>query len=206
MCCSHSDRSSAAFDTVDHVIMLDRLNKYLGITCTALEWFRSYLSTWKVTVNVQGASSTQRDVKYRVPQGSVLGPFLFSLYSLPLGGLIKSHHNGCTFYMFFTDDWQIYLYFEPQDPHATHDQLESLIQEIGRWLVTNCLNRNDEKTEMLLSYSIHHPPPIFPPLQVGESIIHPSDLVHNLVVLFNATMSMEQQITSIVFCFIERHV
>ena len=76
---------SAAFGTVDHLILLDRL---VGIRGQALSWFRSYLSDRYQFVNFNNLNSHQSRVRYGVPQGSVFGHLLFSLYMLPLGQII----------------------------------------------------------------------------------------------------------------------
>ena len=70
---------SAAFDTVNHTILLNRLQKCVGITGGALRWFQSYLENRKQSVRINNVNSEPVDLKYGVPQGSVLGPVLFSL-------------------------------------------------------------------------------------------------------------------------------
>ena len=75
---------SAAFDTVDHVIMCRRLEHLLGIRGKALDWFVSYLSARSQCVSVEEALSDMLCLIFGVPQGSVLGPILFAIYTLPL--------------------------------------------------------------------------------------------------------------------------
>ena len=76
---------SAAFDTVDHAIMLDRLREWVGISGSALQWFASYLSGRSFSVAVGPFSSHSTPLSCGLPQGSVLAPLLFALYMLPLG-------------------------------------------------------------------------------------------------------------------------
>ena len=80
---------SAAFDTVNHYILLERLDRTLGICGDALVWFASYLSGREMTVKVNYAYSAARILDCYVPQESWLGPRLYSDYVLPLGTLIQ---------------------------------------------------------------------------------------------------------------------
>ena len=96
---------SAAFDTIDHSTLLSRLQHTFGISHTALSWFRSYLCGRSQVVSVGGFSSQSASLEYGVPQGSVLGPILFILYTQPISNIV-SHHDIS--HHCFSDDNQIY--------------------------------------------------------------------------------------------------
>ena len=82
---------SAAFDTIDHQILLQRLEQLISIKGTALNWFKSYFSDRFQFVLINDESSVRTKVNHGVPQGSVLSPILFSLYMLSLGNIIRTH-------------------------------------------------------------------------------------------------------------------
>ena len=96
---------STAFDSIDHSILLSRLHHTFGISGTALSWFQSYLSDRTQVVSANGASSAPAALNFSVPQGSVLGPILFVLYTHPISEIVSyhslSHHS-------FSDDNQLY--------------------------------------------------------------------------------------------------
>ena len=101
---------SAAFDTIDHHILLTRLKNTFGITGHALQWFDSYLSDRYQCVTVGEAVSEDEILKFGVPQGSVLGPKVYCIYSKPVGDII--HKHGLTYHC-YADDSQVYITFKP---------------------------------------------------------------------------------------------
>ena len=101
---------SAAFDTVDQAILLSRLRDRFGVSGTALVWFQSYLSDGSQFVSIDGKWSSRRGLSCGIPQGSVLGPLLYLLYTSPLGDICRKH--GLSFHL-YADDTQIYIIFQP---------------------------------------------------------------------------------------------
>ena len=82
---------SAAFDTIDHGILLSRLNGLYGISGDALDWFKSYLSNCVQRVIIGDTVSECKDLNFGVPQGSVLGPKIYCMYTKPISGIIAGH-------------------------------------------------------------------------------------------------------------------
>ena len=101
---------SAAFDTVNHYTLLSRLQLRYGITGQALFWLKLYLCNRTQTVSINNLLSSSRTLDFGVPQGSVLGPILFSLYTAPITDIICSH--GLNYHL-YADDTQLYLAFDP---------------------------------------------------------------------------------------------
>ena len=97
----------AAFDTIDHTILLDRLNVCYRISELALGWFKSYLSGRTHSVKVGSTLSHPTALQYGVHHSSILGPILFSLYTNPISSVIHSHSS--INYHFYADDTQLYI-------------------------------------------------------------------------------------------------
>ena len=123
---------SAAFDKIDHKVLLQRLLWDSNVGDTALEWFRLHLQCRQQTVNIDGTVSNKASFAYGVPQGSVLGPIFFTLYTSPLGNVARQHGLQVHFY---ADDTQLYVTFDPRvatDEKAivTRMATESLIHSL----------------------------------------------------------------------------
>jgi len=82
---------SAVFDTVGHEVLLQKLHITYGVNGVAHDWFRSYLTGHHQYVRVRASQSSTVLVRYGVPQGSVLGPILFLLYTADTAALVGSH-------------------------------------------------------------------------------------------------------------------
>jgi len=143
---------SAAFDTVDHPILLRRLETSFGLKGKvpqyALQWLRTYLVGRRQYVRRGSSTSSPAFICCGVPQGSVLGPILFLLYTADLSSVIESRGLRCHLY---ADDTQIYGYCRP---HATLELMETMsgcIDDVQSWMHANRLQLNPAKTEILWS-------------------------------------------------------
>ena len=115
---------SAAFDTIDHTILLRRLDDWFGVTGRALDWFKSYLSGRCQRIKLGDCLSSQDDLTFEVPRGSVSGPLLFTLYTTALSRMICErsipHH-------LYADDSQLYLSFASGDCAAALNGLQARV-------------------------------------------------------------------------------
>ena len=127
-----------AFDTVDHQILLDKLNFY-GIRGICYNWFLSYLSNRQQYVSLDGYSSTIRDIKCGVPQGSTLGPLLFLLY---INDLHKVFDKALMIH--FADDTK--LSFANKKLSTIENVMNYELKKLVSWLNCNKLSLNSDKT------------------------------------------------------------
>ena len=100
---------SAAFDTIDHGILLSRLNSLYGISGDALDWFKSYLSSRVQRVIICDTVSECKDLNFRVPQGSVLGPKIYCMSTMSISDIIAGH--GLSHHC-YADGTQLYIAIE----------------------------------------------------------------------------------------------
>lgn len=185
---------SAAFDTVEHSSLLSIL-KHLGIEGTALQWFSSYLENRSQCINISGTKSDPRQLGCGVPQGSVLGPVLFTIYTSSLGRLLQQHNIN---YHFYADDTQLYISCKPQDIDSAIARMEACISDIYRWMCSHHLKLNSEKTEFLIISSKSASKKfIAPSIHVNGHSVNSSTVVRNIGVMMNSTASPDSHISSI---------
>jgi hypothetical protein len=147
---------SAAFDTVDHQVLVNRLQTDFGINGKALQWIRSYLHKRTFSVKIDNAHSNPKIMIFGVPQGSLLGPVLFILYTKEISTIALKH--GLTVHM-YADDTQLYLGFKQKsasDTKMKSDSIQSCLQEIKEWMSLNFLKINPGKTKFLIIGSKHN--------------------------------------------------
>ena len=135
---------------MDHNNLLRCLETSFGVTGDALKWFDSYLSGRTQRVIVDGKLSERFHLSFGVPQGSCLGPLLFSVYASKLFKVIKGRLPHAHAY---AGDTQLYLSFKPDSAVGEADArfaMEQCIRVVRAWMVVDKLKLNEEKTELML--------------------------------------------------------
>ena len=132
-----------AFDCVSHNVLLRKLENEFGINGLLLDWLRSYLDNRKQYTVLNGIASDLNTVKSGIPQGSVLGPMLFSLYTSDLPEAITT----ATTYM-YADDTTLYCIGDSID--AVISELNKALEELLYWCKTNSLVPHPKKCEAMI--------------------------------------------------------
>ena len=188
---------SAAFDTIDHDKLLDCLRKWFSVGGRCLDWFKSYLSDRTQCIKIGSVLSDARKLKFGVPQGSVLGPILFSLYTTPLGKVISKHPD--VKFHFYADDTQLFIHLKHKNAKIAFDQLGKCLEDVKLWLHANRIKLNADKTDFIIFGAKSQQEklnPFFPVNILGESLI-PSDAVKNLGVWFDSDFSFTNHVKNV---------
>lgn len=184
---------SAAFDTVDYKILLETLSYYFGIRDKALSWIKSYLLHRSFTVQYNNNTSNCHTLNFGVPQGSVLGPLLFSMYISPISTIFQDHNIS---FHCFADDIQLWLPFDHTDQNSTNaaiHRIENCLTDLKCWMNSSYLKLNADKTEMIvISRHIKHESQI--KINFDGVDILPSSQARNLGVIFDSQFKFNSQI------------
>ena len=171
---------SAAFDTIDHDILLSRLCNVYGISGNALDWFRPYLTGRIQRVVIEDSG---------VPHGSVLGPRMYCMFTKPVSDIIQrhglSHHS-------YADDTQLYMTMD----HSKNDwrdglaRIELCVSEIRELMNQNMLKLSDDKTELIV-FIAKYKQDLYNDLSmtIGDTVVNCSSQVKDLGVIFDRVLS-----------------
>ena len=183
---------------VDHDILLQRLESSFGITDTARDWFRSYLSGRRQFVRCGGIRSSAVPLICGVPQGSVLGPILFILYVADLATLVESH--GLTPHQ-YADDTQIYGSCSPSHVDDLSSTLSGCVNDVADWMQSNRLQLNGGKTELLWCTTSRRQNRLpTATLTVGSATVAPVSSVRDLGIFVDSDLVMRSHVSRTVSC------
>ena len=179
-----------AFDTIDHEILLKKLFHY-GIRGSALSLFRSYLSGRQQFVSLNGSRSVNNLIRHGVPQGSVLGPFLFLIYINDLNCAINYsmvHH--------FADDTNLLHFSDSLKQMAKQMNLD--LKLLCHWLNANKISLNASKTEYIVFKHARKPINYDFRLFINGKRLIPSDCIKHLGIKLDSDLSWKSQINDTV--------
>ena len=175
--------------------------------CTALKWFSSSLSYQFQAFKIGSTFSELHELLFGVPQGSVLGPLLFSLHTTPLSKVIQ-RHSDIKFH-FYADDTQLFVHLSCKNVTSAFNKLNSCLQDVQEWMSSSMLKLNPEKTKFIIfgSHAQLKKLDSYLPVRIFGKLLHPSAVVKNLGVWFDANFPFADHVRNICkTCFILRRV
>ena len=185
---------SATFDTIDHATLTDRLSDWYGISGQAQIWFSSYLQKRHQSVKIKDTLSDKVSLSCGAPQGSVLGPVLFTLYSTPLSAIISSfdinHH-------LYANNTQIYMSLSVSNAKESLEKLQHCLLGVSAWMTGSKLKPNRRKigcifigTKLQREKFLKNCPCLIP----GQDT-NPCTSAKNLGVLFDSSLNFRKHIS-----------
>ena len=178
-----------AFDTVNHKILLTKLEHY-GVRDVLLNWFESYLTGRKQYVFYNGESSDLKDISCGVPQGSVLGPLLFLIYINDLPNVSEKLN-----FFLFADDTNIY--FESDDLQSMETIINKELKQLSLWLNVNRLSLNISKTNFVIFHVFNKPLEYNVTLKMNKKAIVQKDHIKYLGVIMDCHLNWKHHILNV---------
>ena len=194
---------SAAFDTLDHITLLHRLQHTFGLSGYVISWIRSYLTDRSSFVKIDSSSSPSTTILTGVPQGSVLGPLLFVLFISPITNVInpdQSNQNNTVSFHQYADDTQLYIGTNSSTLTTQIASIESCTQRVHNWLLNNGLHLNPSKSEAIAFYNPRSKPLAALAESIGTVSVAGSPIklqtsIKNLGVYLDSKMSFDKQVS-----------
>ena len=194
---------SAAFDTLDHITLLHRLQYTFSLSGYVISWIRSYLTDHLSFVKIDSSSSPSTTILAGVLQGSVLGPLLFVLFISPIANVINSHQsnqNSIVSFHQYADDTQLYCLYIGTNSSTLNSQIASIdsySKRVHDWLLNNSLHLNPSKLEAIAFYNPRSKPlavlaELIGTVSVAGSPIKLQSSIKNLGVYLHSTMSFDK--------------
>jgi hypothetical protein len=188
---------TAAFDTVDHDVLLSKLQQMFGISGMVLTWLKSYLMNRTYRVIYAGRLSGRIVIICSVPQGSVLGPLLFILYVADVSDLVARHNMNCHS---FADDTELYRCSKPDLAAAVASEISGCMSELSEWMSSHRLKLNQDKTEFMWFGTLNQLAKLredMPQLTLGNCVIPVSDEARSLGVILDSDLAMKRHVQTV---------
>eukprot|EP00057_Strongylocentrotus_purpuratus_P001595 XP_001200033.2 PREDICTED: RNA-directed DNA polymerase from mobile element jockey-like [Strongylocentrotus purpuratus] len=186
---------SAAFETIDHAKLMCRLRHDYGFDGKVLQWLASYLEDRHQVIVVNRVPSKAFPLPWGVPQGSVLGPLLFSLYTGPLSEVIHAHDG--VMHMMYADDTQLYIVLKQSDASSCISKLSRCVSDVKSWSCGNNLVFNGTKTEVMHITSMFRNSSVLPDLDMDGTTITLSQSAKDLGVTVDNVLNVNQHIRNV---------
>lgn len=153
------------------------------------------MSDRKQIVKIGSARSEPAALEHGVPQGSVLGPYLFNIYTLPVGDIIRSHNLR---YHIYADDKEKYASFRVENIDPNVNKVVACLKDLKLWLGKNYQMLNDDKTVFTIIGTPQQLAKLEPvSIDIGNCILTPSQEVKNLGVIFDQNLSLRSHVSSV---------
>ena len=186
---------SAAFDMVSHSTLISRLSYSFGITDSALSWLSSYLSNRSQFIALGNEKSSITTITVGVPQGSVLGPLLFTAYTSPISRLVASSGLAQQQY---ADDTQVYVTLSQADFSLGINSLQSGLSSLCHWFACNGLAINPDKSDAIIFSTAQRAEKLrllgLTHINVAGNVVPISKHIKILGVTFDSTLSFSEHI------------